>query len=193
LRKAIEPTLYVPSPAGQVFILRTAADPMLLAGTVRRTINEATPSLLIDRMKSQSELVDLQLFQERMMTRLTTIFGLLALALAAIGIYGVVAYSVTRRTPEIAIRMSLGAMPGDIVRLVLAEGVLPAVIGVAAGLVASYGLTRLIAVALFGVKPLDALTYAGATFILLGIAALACYIPARRAMRVEPMTALRCE
>jgi putative ABC transport system permease protein len=115
------------------------------------------------------------------------------LLLAAIGIYGVLAYSVSRRTSEIAIRMSLGAMPGNILGLVLGVGLLPAIIGAVAGLLGSWGLTRVVAEFLYGIKPLDPITFAGATFTLLLIAALACYIPARRAMRVQPMIALRYE
>jgi ABC-type antimicrobial peptide transport system permease subunit len=127
------------------------------------------------------------------MARLSAIFGLLALGMAAIGIYGVLAFSVTRRTSEIAIRMSLGAMPGEIMALALRDGLAPAVTGAAAGLLASWGLTRLIKTLLFGVTALDPFTYLAATLILLGVAALACYIPARRATRVSPVVALRYE
>jgi ABC-type antimicrobial peptide transport system permease subunit len=127
------------------------------------------------------------------MARLSAGFGFLALLLAAIGIYGVSAYSVARRTSEIAIRMSLGAMPRNIFTLVLKEGLLPALLGAVVGLLASWGLTRLVQQFLYGVKPLDSATFAIATAILFAIAAAACLIPARRAMRVEPMIALRYE
>jgi len=128
-----------------------------------------------------------------MLARLSAAFGILALALAAIGVYGVVAYSVARRTGEIAIRVSLGALPRDVARLVLSEGLLPVLVGITAGLLAAYSLTRLLTAFLFGVTPLDALTFGAATIVLLGAAVLACYIPMRRALRVEPMAALRCE
>jgi ABC-type antimicrobial peptide transport system permease subunit len=117
----------------------------------------------------------------------------LALALAAIGVYGVTAYSVTRRTREVAVRVSLGAMPWDVAWLVAAEGLWPAAIGAASGLLASCGLTRLVTKFLYGVEPLDSLTLAVASVVLIGVAALACYVPMRKALRVEPMAALRCE
>jgi putative ABC transport system permease protein len=113
--------------------------------------------------------------------------------MAAVGIYGVLAFSVTRRTAEIAIRMSLGGMPGEILWLVLRGGMAPAVAGAAAGLLASWGVTRLIATFLFGVSALDGLTFAAATLALLTVALGACYIPARRSTRISPVVALRYE
>ena len=127
------------------------------------------------------------------MARLSVVFGALALAMAAVGIYGVLAFSVTRRTAEIAIRMSLGGMPGEILWLVLRGGMAPAIVGAAAGLLASWGVTRLIATLLFGVSALDGLTFAAATLALLTVALGACYIPARRATRISPVVALRYE
>jgi ABC-type antimicrobial peptide transport system permease subunit len=128
-----------------------------------------------------------------MMARLSTVFGLLALVLASIGIYGVLAYSVTRRTGEIAIRTSLGAMPREIARMILTDGMRPAAAGAVVGLGASFAATRFIATFLFGVAPVDLPTYGVATVFLLGVAALACYLPARRATKVDPMAALREE
>src|SRR5260370_3550896 len=128
-----------------------------------------------------------------MRLRLSVVFSMLALAMAAIGIYGVLAFSVTRRTREIAIRMSLGGMPAEIMRLILRDGLAPAVFGAAAGLLASWGLTKLIATLLFGVGALDMLTYLATTLLLLTVALLACYVPARRATKVDPMVALRYE
>jgi ABC-type antimicrobial peptide transport system permease subunit len=113
--------------------------------------------------------------------------------LAAIGIYGVLSYSVARRTGEIAIRMSLGAARADVLRLVLGEGLRVAVLGATVGLFAAYWVVRLFASFLFGVAPLDALSYAAATGLLLAVAALASYLPAARASRVDPMVALRAE
>jgi ABC-type antimicrobial peptide transport system permease subunit len=121
------------------------------------------PNLLVANVRSEAAQIDEQLFSEHLMARLSAIFGLLALSMAAIGIYGVLAFSVTRPTSEIAIRMSLGAMPGEIVSLVLLDGLAPAAIGAALGLLASWGLTRLIAALLFGVTPLDPVTYVSAT------------------------------
>ncbi len=194
LRAEIRPAIFVPSEGGDInFQMRTAGNPMALDGAVRKVFSDLAPNLPISNMQSLQEGIDNNLATENAMARLSTGFGLLALILAAIGIYGVLAYSVSRRTSEIAIRMSLGAMPGNILGLVLREGLRPAILGAVAGLLGSWGLTRLVAEFLYGVKPLDAITFAGATLVLLIIAALACYIPARRAMRVEPMIALRYE
>ncbi len=193
LRSSMAPTIYTPSPGGGVFVLRTASDPESLAGAVRGAVHEVNPNLIVDNVKSEAAQVDEQLFNEHMMARLSLAFGLLALAMAAIGIYGVLAFSVTRRTSEIAIRMSLGAMPGEILLLVLREGLAPAAIGAAAGLLGAWGVTRLIVTLLFGVGAVDRLTCIGATLVLLAVAALACYIPARRATRVSPLVALRYE
>jgi len=193
LRSSIDPSAYIPSRGGGVFALRTAADPESLAAAAREAVREVNPNLLVDNIKSEAAQIDEQLFREHVMARLSMAFGLLALTMAAIGIYGVLAFSVTRRTAEIAIRMSLGAMPGEIMRLVLRDGLAPAVTGAAAGLLASWGVTNLIATLLFGVTALDPLTYVTATSLLLAVAMLASYIPARRATRVSPVIALRYE
>jgi predicted permease len=194
LREEIHPSIFMPSEGGDViFQLRTAGNPMALDAGVRKVFSDIAPNLPIGSMQSLQEGIDNNLATENAMARLSSGFGLLALILAAIGIYGVLAYSVARRTSEIAIRMSLGAMPGDILGLVLGEGLRPAIVGAVAGLLGSWGLTRLVAEFLYGVKPLDPVTFAGAALVLLIIAALACYLPARRAMRVQPMVALRYE
>jgi predicted permease len=193
LRSSIDPSVYIPSRGGGVFVLRTASDPESLAAAARVAVHNVNPNLIVDNIKSQAAQIDEQLFNEHLMARLSTVFGLLALTMAAIGIYGVLAFSVTRRTAEIAIRMSLGAMPGEILRLVLRDGLAPAAIGAAVGLLASWGLTKLIATLLFGVTALDLVTYVAATLLLLAVAMLACYIPARRATRVSPVVALRYE
>lgn len=124
---------------------------------------------------------------------LLTIFGVSSLALAAIGIYGLMAYSVEQRTQEIGIRMALGAGHGSVGRMILLEGLKLAVIGTALGLVASFGLTPLIASFLFGVKPVDPLIFTLAPMLLVGVAVVAIWIPALRATRVDPMDALRCD
>jgi predicted permease len=194
LRSEIRPGIFLPKEGGDfTFQLRTAGNPEALETSVRKVVSEVAPNLPISNMQALQAGIDNNLSAENSMARLSSGFGLLALLLAAIGIYGVLAYSVARRTSEIAIRMSLGAMPGNILRLVLGEGLGPAALGAVAGLLGSWGLTRLVADLLYGVKPLDAITFVGATLALLLIAALACIIPARRAMRVAPMTALRYE
>jgi predicted permease len=193
LRSSMDPSVYIPSRGGRVFVLRTASDPVSLAGAAREAVREVNPNLIVDNIKSEAAQIDDQLFKEHLMARLSTVFGLLALTMAAIGIYGVLAFSVTRRTAEIAIRVSLGAMPGEIMRLVLRDGLAPAAVGAAIGLLASWGLTKLIATLLFGVTALDPITYIAATLLLLAVAMLACYVPARRATRVSPVVALRYE
>ncbi len=193
IRSDIDPGVYLPSVGGGVFMLRTASDPMALARAAREAVREVNPNLMVEDLRSEAGQVDEQLFTEHLMARLSVVFGALALAMAAVGIYGVLAFSVTRRTPEIAIRMSLGGMPGEILWLVLKGGMVPAIAGAGAGLLASWGATRLIVTLLFGVSAMDGLTFAAATLALLTVALGACYIPARRATRISPVVALRYE
>jgi putative ABC transport system permease protein len=131
--------------------------------------------------------------QPRFRTLLLGLFGVVALVLAAVGIYGVISYSVARRTQEIGLRMALGADPAQVLGLVVGQGMKLVLVGLAAGVAGAFGLTRLFSSLLFGITAGDPLTYFGAVFVLIVVSLLACYIPARRAMSVDPLVALRYE
>ena len=139
------------------------------------------------------EQIDRQLFPERLIARLSSFFGLLALVLACIGLYGLLSFEVTRRTREIGIRMALGAKAGDVLRAVIAQGITLATVGIAIGMGVALGVTRFLGSLLYNVKAGDPLTFAGVALLLVTVAGLACYIPALRAARVDPMVALRYE
>lgn len=164
-----------------------------IVGPMRDRIRAFDPQLLVMRTRPMGEIVSGALSRPRFNLLLVTTFAVLALGLAAVGIYGVVAYLVTQRTREIGIRMALGARPGDLLRLVLREGMAPVVLGGVAGMVAALAATQAIRTMLFGVTPLDAVSFAAAPAILAAVALLACYLPARRATRVDPLVALRDE
>jgi predicted permease len=175
------------------FELRTQGPPSTVISELRDTVRQADPDLPLIDLKTQSMRTSDALSQERLFARLTTVFGLLALLLAMIGLYGTMAYSVTRKTHEIGIRVALGAKPADVLRMVIRQGITLTLMGVAIGVVAALGVTRLISSMIFGVTPYDPATFIAVAIILLAVAFLACYIPARRAMRVDPMVALRYE
>jgi predicted permease len=178
--------------AGNIEV-RTAGDPRAAAAEVRRAIQDVDSTLPMGSVQTLRMQVSDQLNQQRLVARLSVLFGLLALALAAVGLYGVVSYWVTRRTQEIGIRMALGAQKTDVLRLVVARGLTVTLVGIGCGLLAALVLTRLLASSLYGVKPADPLTFAAVSFVVIAIALLACYIPARRATKVDPMVALRHE
>ena len=179
--------------AGLTLMLRTGPAPMSLLSAVRAEVAGPTRDQPIYSVKTMEEIVMGSLAQRRFTMMLLIIFAGAALLLAAVGIYGVMSYAVTRRTHEIGIRAALGASRGEIVGLVLRQGMKVAAVGMAVGLVASVLLTRLLAGMLYGVQPSDPVTLAAVTSLLAGVAALACYIPARRATAVDPVVALRCE
>src|SRR5262247_1999970 len=139
------------------------------------------------------DVVDESLTQERFIAHIASAFSLFALLLASVGLYGVMSYAVTRRTNEIGVRMALGARGADVVRMVMKETMLLVAIGMAVGLVAALATTRMISSLLFGLSPDDPVTIAAAALLMTIVAAFAGYLPARRAARVDPMTALRCE
>jgi predicted permease len=174
-------------------VLRTEGDPTAVMGSVRRAIEEIDPREVLYNVQTMEEVVSNSFAARRLSMILLGVFAALALALACVGIYGVISYLVGQRTHEIGVRMALGAHRGDVLRLVIGHGARMALIGVAIGLGAALGLTRLMANQLFGVSAHDPLTFAGVAMLLIIVAIAACYIPARRAMRVDPMIALRHE
>ncbi|MGB2591592.1 MAG: ABC transporter permease [Candidatus Acidiferrum sp.] len=174
-------------------VIRTATDPAALAQAVAAEIHKFDPTLPVTHVITLDRLFSGSVSPRRFSTLLLGVFAGLALLLAAMGIYGVMSYVVSLRTNEIGIRMALGARPGDIWRLVIGRGARLAFAGVAFGLAGAFALTKLISSLLYGVKPTDPVTFFGVAFLLVGVALLACYVPARRAMRVDPMVALRYE
>ena len=178
---------------GMTFVLRTSVDPASLAPAARRAVLAADPEQPVSDVRSLREVVDATTAQRRFSLLLLGVFAGIALLLAAVGIYGVVGYSVAQRTHEIGVRMALGARRGEILGLVLRQGMALALLGVGVGLVGALALTRLIAGLLFGVSASDPLTFAATAVILSGVALLATFIPAHRATRVEPTAALRYE
>jgi macrolide transport system ATP-binding/permease protein len=173
--------------------VRTAGEAATLIPMVRNEVQALDANLPVFNVKTLAEQKSRALYTERMAATLLAAFGLLALGLAALGIYGVMAYAVSRRTREIGIRMALGAQAGDVLSLVLRQGMALILIGVAFGLVGAFAATRLLTSFLYGVSTTDATTFALIALLLTAVAGLACYIPARRATKVDPMVALRYE
>jgi predicted permease len=193
IRSETLPLIYFPSQDGDTLVARAAGPAAPLAATILREIQAVDKNLVIADIRTSSQLIDQELFLERLLAKLSSFFALLALLLASIGLYGVMSYDVERRTHEIGIRMALGAQRRDVIGLVLRETMLLVVIGVIIGLSAAIGATRLITSLLYGLTPNDPLTITLASLLLLTVAALAGYLPARRAARVDPMVALKHE
>jgi predicted permease len=194
LRREIHAMMYAPqSMGGASFELRTAADPQAILPAIREVVAQVNTNLPLFDVKTESEQIDRLLFQERLVARLSGFFGLLALVLACVGLYGLLSYEVSRRTREIGIRMALGAHPGRVLKLVLRQGVLLAIVGAGVGIGVALGLTRYLASMLYDVRANDPLTMIAVAVLLTVVALAACYIPARRAMRVDPLVALRYE
>jgi putative ABC transport system permease protein len=196
-RASIYPCYYVPFlqqyETPMSLEARAAGDPMRFVAPIRRQIQNLDEELEIGDVWTLKSFRDAGLGQERVSAALLSAFGVLAVALAGIGLYGVLAFAVARRTHEIGVRMALGATRSNVLRLVTGQGVTLTLAGVAVGLIAAFGLTRLIASSLYGVKPTDPLTLAGAVAFVALVALVASFIPARRATRVDPMVALRYE
>jgi predicted permease len=175
------------------FEVRTLGDPLSVTAAVRQTINSIDKGLPLFEVKTQQEQIDQSMAQEILFAKLSSLFGLLALILACVGLYGVISYGVARRTKEMGIRMALGAQRNNVVWLVLKESLLLIIIGIAIGLPAAFAATRLIASTLFGLGATDPATFAVVAMVLTVVAMLACYLPARRATKIDPMIALRYE
>jgi len=156
-------------------------------------VHAIDPSLPVSKPRTMAQILDTSVRPQRLNGLLVAGFAVLALVLAAVGIYGVIAFSVAQRTREIGVRMALGAQPGNILRLIVGQGLSLVLLGVGLGLAASYALARLLESFLFGISPRDPLTFGGVALLLGVVALLASFIPARRAARVEPMVALRYE
>lgn len=203
-KSAIEAQFYYPfmqlpdaimrlAATGVAVVLRTKGNPAAVMDSVRRGVEEIDSREVIYNVQTMDEVVSSSFAARRLSMILLGAFAGLALALACVGIYGVISYLVGQRTHEIGVRMALGAQPGDVLRLVIGHGATMALTGVAIGIGAALGLTRLMANQLFGVSAHDPLTFAGVALLLVVVAVAACYIPARRATKVDPMVALRYE
>jgi putative ABC transport system permease protein len=192
------PELYVPYtqdpwPRAMTIVLRTGADPSSLMAGVRAEVSALDKDLPVLNVRTMEQLVERSVSTSRFRAYLIGLFAALALILSSLGIYGVMSYAAGQRTHEIGIRMALGAGRRDILTLVLGQGVALTMIGIGIGVAASLGLTRVLQSMLFEVSATDPYTFAGVSILLFLVAVLACLLPARRAMNVDPTTALRCE
>jgi putative ABC transport system permease protein len=201
LNQDVAPAIYTPlgqAPrsfllSSMTFVVRTRSATAAIAPALQHAMQEVDPRMPIDRIETLRNLLDDSVSEPRFRTALVGGFAAIALTLVATGILGVLAYSVTRRTREIGVRMALGASRGDVLRLVLGQALTLSLAGTAIGLVAAAGLTRLLRSFLFDVRPTDPLTFLGASVLLIVVALVASYLPARRATRVDPLIALRAE
>jgi len=199
LRNSMPPTVYVPYTQhakeldAMNFEVRTAGDPKNWVGPVREAVHELDGNLPLFDVKTQVEQIEQATFQERLFARLASFFGLLALALACVGLYGIMSYGVSRRTNEIGVRMALGARRFDVLDLVVRQGLQLTILGVIFGVASAWALTRFLTSFLYGVRPADSVTFGLASLAVIVVSILSSYIPARRATKVDPMVALRYE
>jgi predicted lysophospholipase L1 biosynthesis ABC-type transport system permease subunit len=197
LNVAPRPEMYLPASQSPYptdwLAVRTTGDPSRLAGAVRRELRAVDKDLPIRETSSMEEILDREVFSNRAQALLLTVFAALAVLLASIGIYGVLAYTVARRTGEIGLRMALGARPARLVMAVAGEGIGLSAVGIMLGAATALAVTRLLSKLLFGITATDPRTFVSVAGLLLLIAAIASYWPARRAMRIDPILALREE
>ncbi len=179
--------------AGMYAIIRAERDPRSLSNAVRLELNQIDPSLPLSQIRLMDDVLSAAQSRPRFLTILMGLFSTIALTIATVGIYGVISYSVERRSKEFGLRMALGAQPTDVLGLVMKQGAGLALLGVGAGLIAAFALTRLMTTLLFGVTPTDPLTFGAVSLLLAAVALAACYIPARRATKVDPIQTLRYE
>ena len=197
VRDTAPPTMYVPfrqtRTGGMMVEVRTAGDPVSTMGGIRDAVRRIDPNLPLMDMSTQMEQIERRFLQEKVFAQAYALFGGLAVLLAAIGLFGLMSYSVARRTNEIGIRMALGARRQDVLRLVMSESMVLVVTGVAIGLAIALAASRLVSTLLFGLAATDILSIAVAVIVMVIVSAIAGYLPARRASRVDPMVALHCE
>jgi putative ABC transport system permease protein len=172
-------------------VIRTLGDPTQATSTVLAAMKRVDPLLPAYRVLSMDASIERSYWQQALYGKMFAAFAAIALALAAVGVYGVISYAVSQRTQEIGVRVALGAQHGDVLRLVLRDGALLGGIGIVIGLVGALAVTRFLRTMLFGISPFDPTSFAGVSLILAGIALFASYVPARRAAKVDPVEALR--
>jgi ABC-type antimicrobial peptide transport system permease subunit len=175
------------------FVIRTTGDPAQAMPSIREAVRQVDANVPLMDMSTQTEQIERRYAQERVFAQAYTLFGALALLVAAIGLFGLMSYTVTRRTTEIGIRMALGAQRHTVLRMILRESLLLVAIGIVVGVSAALGAGRFVATLLFGLEPTDLPTTSLATAVMVAVSAIAGYLPARRAARLDPMRALRHE
>jgi predicted lysophospholipase L1 biosynthesis ABC-type transport system permease subunit len=197
LREATEPMIYQalwrPGVRSSSLAVRTGNDPRVLTETIRREVAALDGTIPVLGARTIAQEIDNNVMQEKIVATLSSFFGLLALVLASVGLYGVMAHAVARRTREIGIRMALGAQAATVLWLVLRDALLMVGVGSAVGIPAALGLSRFTGSILYGITPADPASFALATAVLLGVAAVASLLPAQRATRIDPIAALRYE
>jgi putative ABC transport system permease protein len=192
-----EPTVYWPHPelvmSGMTILVRTVNDPLTLVSAVRNELQQMDPEQPMAAIATMDQLLAGSLSRSRFTMLVLAVFAALALVLACVGIYGVIAYSVTQRTQEFGIRIALGASRRDVLGLVLGQGTRLTLLGIGLGIISALIVTRLMATLLYGISASDPVTFTAVALLLAAVALAACYIPARRATRVDPIVALRYE